>query len=98
MGVVKKPVADFTEILSGTCILSGENVEHYNMVHAEVENVMQPKNIIEKMAAKDVADKIWEGQRYKNLEGQLIESARPEALAALLLPIKGYIQLAHRTK
>jgi hypothetical protein len=68
-------------------LLRGEDEALYRALLAEVERMIEPKTILDRMDARDITDKIWEAQRYKRLEPRLIESASVSALANLLVPV-----------
>jgi hypothetical protein len=68
-------------------LLRGENEVLYRALLSEVERMIEPKTILDRMDVRDITDKIWEAQRYKRLEPRLIESASISALAHLLAPI-----------
>ena len=68
-------------------LLRGEDEALYKTLLAEVERMIEPKTILDRMDVRDITDKIWEAQRYKRLEPRLIESASVSALANLLVPI-----------
>ena len=70
-------------------MIRGEDEALYNVLLAEVEQMIEPKNILDQMDVRDITDKIWEGQRYKRLEPKLIESQSVSALAHILMPIFG---------
>jgi hypothetical protein len=70
-------------------LLRGENEVLYRALLSEVERMIEPKTILDRMDVRDITDKIWETQRYKRLEPRLIESASISALAHLLAPIFG---------
>jgi hypothetical protein len=94
---IKKPGFASSDPLGPPCLLSGENFDLYQAIQADVENLLMPKNILDRMTVRDCTDKIWEGLRYKRIEAQLIDAGRPAALAQLLRPIKGYIEVAEQT-
>jgi hypothetical protein len=70
-------------------LLRGEDEALYKTLLAEVERMIEPKTILDRMDARDITDKIWEAQRYKRLEPRLIESECVRALAQILVPIFG---------
>jgi hypothetical protein len=70
-------------------LLRGEDEALYRALLAEVERMIEPKTILDRIDARDITDKIWEAQRYKRLEPRLIESASVSALAHLLAPVFG---------
>jgi hypothetical protein len=93
---IKKPGFASSDPLGPPCLLSGENFDLYQAIQTDVENLLMPKNILDRMTVRDCTDKIWEGLRYKRIEAQLIDAGRPAALAQLLRPIKGYIEMAEQ--
>ena len=70
-------------------LLRGENEALYAALLAEVDSMIEPKTIMDRIDVRDITDKIWESQRYKRLEPRLIESACVSALAHILAPIFG---------
>ena len=68
-------------------LLRGEDEVLYRALLSEVERMIEPKTILDRMDVRDITDKIWEAQRYKRLEPRLIESECVSALANLLVPI-----------
>jgi hypothetical protein len=70
-------------------LLRGENEALYAALLAEVDSMIEPKTIMDRIDVRDITDKIWESQRCKRFEARLIESACVSALAHLLAPIFG---------
>jgi hypothetical protein len=68
-------------------LLRGEDEALCRALLAEVERMIGPKTILDRMDARDITDKIWEAQRYKRLEPRLIESECVRALAQILVPV-----------
>ena len=68
-------------------LLRGESEALYAALLAEVDRMIEPKTILDRIDVRDITDKIWESQRYKRLEPRLIESACVSALAHLLAPL-----------
>lgn len=67
-------------------LLRGEDEAPYQALLAEVERMIEPKTVLDRIDVRDITDKIWEGQRYKRLEPRLIESACVSA-PEVLVPI-----------
>jgi hypothetical protein len=67
-------------------LIRDEDEALYKALLAEVEQMIEPKNILDQMDVRDITDKIWEGQRYKRLQPKLIESECVSALAHILMP------------
>lgn len=81
--------AESSDLFGPPPLLRGENEALYAALLAEVDSMIEPKTIMDRIDVRDITDKIWESQRYKRLEPQLIESASISALAHLLAPIFG---------
>jgi hypothetical protein len=81
--------ADPANLFGPPPLLHGEDEALYFALQSEVESLIQPENILDRADVRDIADKIWEGHRYKRLEARLIESARVSALAHILAPTFG---------
>ena len=81
--------AESLDLFGPPPLLRGENAALYAALLAEVDSMIEPKTIMDRIDVRDITDKIWESQRYKRLEPRLIESASISALAHLLAPIFG---------
>ena len=53
-------------------LLRGESEALYAALLAEVDRMIEPKTILDRIDVRDITDKIWESQRYKRLEPRLI--------------------------
>jgi hypothetical protein len=78
---------DLADLVGPPALLRGEDEARYNALHAEIQRMLEPKTILDRIDVRDITDKIWEAERYKRFESRLIESARISALAHILAPI-----------
>jgi hypothetical protein len=67
-------------------LMSGEDKARYWRLHAAVRHEIKPKTIFDKIYVREVTDKLWQQQRYKQGVASLVDSANVEALASLLRP------------
>jgi hypothetical protein len=59
----------------------------YRGLHAEIEAVVQPEDILDAMDVIDVTNAFWESQRIRNCLNDVIKAARVDALAIVLSPM-----------
>jgi hypothetical protein len=83
----QKKFDDLADLVGPPALLAGEDEARYNALHAEIERMLEPRTILDRIDVRDITDKIWEAERYKRFESRLIESARVSALAHILAPI-----------
>jgi hypothetical protein len=67
-------------------LIRGENAARYWRLHSAFEHDIKPKTFSEKVYVRELTDKLWEQQRYKQNVASLVESAHIEALADLFRP------------
>jgi hypothetical protein len=70
-------------LLDGTPLLDNEDEALYMHILKEVFAELQPETFLDKIDAKDIADKIFEERRYKAAVADLIDGARTSAKSAL---------------
>ena len=66
-----------------------DNEEDYNALHEQVERHVKPQDFLGDLRVRELTDAIWEGQRYKQYQTKLIESAFHAALVQTLTPFLG---------
>jgi hypothetical protein len=71
-------------------LMKGESAEVYAMLYAQVEDVVEPKDVFDQMLVSDITNHFWEQQRIRRCSGIVIDSARRQALVELLTPMVGY--------
>src|SRR5215204_1044956 len=65
-------------------LLNHEDWDAYEAWEQTVQAELQPKGLIESLWARDVVHLTWEVERGRRLKKYLLESARPEAIRALV--------------
>ncbi len=68
-------------------LLTGESAEHYDVLVVTTLHQVKPKDAIEALWAKDIIDLVWEAKRLRRWRGQILDQARLDAAAALILPV-----------
>lgn len=81
---------DLVSLLGEPPLLKGENQHRYAALRAQVEQMIQPKNIVDQMRVQTLTDTMWDELRYKRYEAKTIESAGVSALVALLTPLMNW--------
>jgi hypothetical protein len=64
--------------------MNGEDGETYSELYAEVEELVQPRNVWDWMRVSDIASRYWEQQRYRRATGAVVNGKRREALVTIL--------------
>jgi hypothetical protein len=59
----------------------------YHGLHAEIEAVVQPEDILDAMDVIEVTNTFWESQRIRNCLNEVVKAARVDALAVVLAPV-----------
>ena len=65
-------------------LIKGEDLARYRRLQSAVEHEISPKTFFEKVYAREMTDKLWEQQRYRQNTASLVEAAYVDALASLL--------------
>src|SRR5262249_52498531 len=71
-------------------LMKGENPEVYAKLYAQVEEVVQPKDVFDQMMVSDITNHFWEQQRIRRCSGGVIDAARRRAFYEIMRPICGY--------
>jgi CDP-diacylglycerol pyrophosphatase len=64
-----------------------DSKEDYNALHEQVERHIKPEGFLDDLTVRELTDAIWEGQRYKRYQSNLIEGAFHAALIQTLTRI-----------
>src|ERR1700680_140608 len=67
-------------------LIRGEDAARYWRLHAAITHQMKPETVLEKIHVREIVDKLWQQQRYKQNAASIVESAYIEALECLLRP------------
>jgi hypothetical protein len=82
------PDLENSDILNATPpLLFGESAEQFEYLHAELEQEIKPKGIIEKIYLNDVLALMWEILRLRRIKTNMICNARLVAIEMILLRI-----------
>jgi hypothetical protein len=65
----------------------GESAEEFERLHAELEQEIKPQGFIENLYVNDMAELVWEILRLRRVKTDIILTARPAALLAILKQI-----------
>jgi hypothetical protein len=65
-------------------LIKGEDLARYRRLQSAVEHEISPKTFFEKVYVREMTDKLWEQQRYRQNTASLVEAAYVDALASLL--------------
>lgn len=77
-------------------LLTGEDRQKYVIFQRLVWKQLKPKDLFEAISAREIAAAIWNGQRYKKLFHETIESKRHEAYSYLINPTNGLIRKSEK--
>ena len=71
-------------------LMKGENPEVYAKLYAQVEDLVQPKDVFDQMMVSDITNHFWEQQRIRRCSGGVIDAARRAALVQIVMPMVDY--------
>jgi hypothetical protein len=67
-------------------LIKGEDLARYRRLQSAIEHEINPKTFSDQVYVREMTDKLWEQQRYKQNAASSVESAHVQALASLLRP------------
>jgi len=67
-------------------LIKGEDLARYRRLQSAIEHEINPKTFFENVYVREMTDKLWEQQRYKQNAASLVEAGYVDALASLLRP------------
>ena len=73
--------------LAAPALIAGEDANQYTELLARLRAAVAPADVIEDVLVSDIANLVWEGQRWRRLKAALLQAARPEGLARVLKPL-----------
>jgi hypothetical protein len=79
-----RPSNGLNKLFSTPSLMNGEDGEIYAALYAEVEALVEPHNVWDRMRVSDIANRYWEQQRYRRATGAVVNGNRREALVTLL--------------
>jgi hypothetical protein len=67
-------------------LIRGEDAARYWRLHAAIRHQMKPVTVLDEIHVREIVDKLWQQQRYKQNAASIVESAYIGALECLLRP------------
>jgi hypothetical protein len=67
-------------------LIKGEDAARYRRLHAAITYQMKPETLWDEIHVREIVDKLWQQQRYKQNAASIVEIAYVEALECLLRP------------
>jgi hypothetical protein len=68
-------------------LMKGEDPKVYRALYKQVEDVVQPVDVLDQMMVSDITNHFWEQQRIRRCTGAVINAARFDALRHILTGI-----------
>jgi hypothetical protein len=87
-----RPSNGLNKLFSTPSLMNGEDGETYAALYAEVEALIEPRNVLDRMRVSDIATRFWEQRRYRRASGAVVNARRRAALVTIL---NGDIGLGH---
>jgi hypothetical protein len=78
---------DRSKVLGQPPLVRGENEEDYNALREHADVFISPITFMGDLTVRDLTDDVWEQQRYKRYQTNLIESGFQQALVKALTQI-----------
>jgi hypothetical protein len=79
-----RPSNGLNRLFSTPSLMNSEDGEIYAELYAEVEELVQPRNVWDRMRVSDIVSRYWEQQRYRRATGAVVNGYRREALVTIL--------------
>jgi hypothetical protein len=79
-----RPPNGLKKLFSTPSLMNGEDGAIYADLCADLEELVQPRNVWDQMRVSDVANRYWEQQRYRRATGAVINGKRREALVTIV--------------
>lgn len=77
------------DLVGEPALLKREDVTLFRRLKREIENQIKPQNILDDMRVMDIANGIWESQRFRRHLVGLVDGERVRAVQHLILPFVG---------
>jgi hypothetical protein len=86
----KLPGDDLSSLLGPPLLIKGEDGGVYQEVAARISMAVKPKDFLEEIWVRDVADLTWEILRMRRLKAARLVSAMSSLISDILAPVLGY--------
>ena len=88
-GTQKQRGSSLAELLGPPPLVPGEDVAKFEELEARVLAAIRPRDAIEEILARDIADLTWEIVRGRRLKASLLLACAPAGLKRVLTPLIG---------
>jgi hypothetical protein len=75
---------ELRQILGPPPLFEGESEAAYHQLYDRLRSAVSPKDVIEEIWVRDLADLVWETNRLRRLKAKLMDAARWQGMAAVL--------------
>src|SRR5215211_4955719 len=76
--------ADVKELFENPALLMDESEDEYHKLVSQLAAVVNPGDFLEWIELRDIADLIWNAQRFRKIKAAALKGAQAETLASLL--------------
>src|SRR3954463_7763989 len=100
-GETPKPnnsISTTKDVFGPPALIEGENPADYGQMLANISRAVKPKDFLDEIWVRDVADLTWECLRMRRLKAALLSSAAGDGLETLLRPLLGYPEAQNLSK
>ena len=87
----------FRNLFSTPSLMKGEDPDVHAELHTQVEEAVQPQDVLDQMMVADVTNHFWEQQRFRRCTGTVINSKRRAALEKILHEAMGLNEVDAKT-
>jgi hypothetical protein len=95
--VLRPPLdPELRQILGPPPLFEGESEADYNQLYDRFRSAVSPKDVIEEMWVRDLADLGWETNRLRRLKAKLMDAARWQGMAVVLENLGSYTHEAKK--
>lgn len=84
---------DLQSLLGPPPLIEGEDPAAYESLSGRIRVAVEPRDIIEEIWVRDIADNLWETLRLRRLKAKLLHASAHKGLRALLDPLIDYHDL-----
>jgi hypothetical protein len=75
---------ELRQILGPPPLFEAESAADYNQLYDRLRSAVSPKDVIEEIWVRDLADLVWETNRLRRLKAKLMDAASRQILVAVL--------------
>lgn len=84
---------DLQSLLGPPPLIEGEDPVAYEALAARIRAAVEPRDVIEEIWVRDIADNLWETLRLRRLKAKLLHASAHNGLRVLLAPLINYRDL-----